>query len=79
MQDSSQQGKGISKVGDHHDFKYVWSGFFINGLRLQLKKNESNKIIEARSGPDGYIFIKAEIPRENFLFQGLRTKVLGIF
>ncbi|EPH8079014.1 transferrin-binding protein-like solute binding protein [Neisseria gonorrhoeae] len=70
LQDSSQQGKGISKVGDHHDFKYVWSGFFINGLRLQLKKNESNKIIEARSGPDGYIFYKGRNPSRKLPVSG---------
>lgn len=38
LQDSSQQGEGISKVKGHHNFQYVWSGFFINGLGLQLKK-----------------------------------------
>ncbi|EMT2476583.1 transferrin-binding protein-like solute binding protein [Neisseria gonorrhoeae] len=70
LQDSSQQGKGISKVGDHHDFKYVLSGFFINGLRLQLKKNESNKIIEARSGPDGYIFYKGRNPSRKLPVSG---------
>ncbi|WP_129560024.1 transferrin-binding N-lobe domain-containing protein, partial [Neisseria gonorrhoeae] len=70
LQDSSQQGKGISKVGDHHDFKYVWSGFFINGLRLQLKKIESNKIIEARSGPDGYIFYKGRNPSRKLPVSG---------
>ncbi|EPH7397048.1 transferrin-binding protein-like solute binding protein [Neisseria gonorrhoeae] len=70
LQDSSQQGEGISKVTDHHDFKYVWSGFFINGLRLQLKKNESNKIIEARSGPDGYIFYKGRNPSRKLPVSG---------
>ncbi|HFB1516157.1 TPA: transferrin-binding protein-like solute binding protein [Neisseria gonorrhoeae] len=62
LQDSSQQGKGISKVGDHHDFKYVWSGFFYKRIKITTKKNESNKIIEARSGPDGYIFYKGRNP-----------------
>lgn len=62
LQDSSQQGKGISKVGDHHDFKYVWSGFFYKRIKITTKKNESNKIIEARSGPDGYIFYKGKDP-----------------
>ncbi|HFA7101357.1 TPA: transferrin-binding protein-like solute binding protein [Neisseria gonorrhoeae] len=62
LQDSSQQGKGISKVGDHHDFKYVWSGFFYKRINITTKKNESNKIIEARSGPDGYIFYKGKDP-----------------
>lgn len=61
LQDSSQQGKGISKVGDHHDFKYVWSGFFYKRIKITIK-NESNKIIEARSGPDGYIFYKGTDP-----------------
>ncbi|EPI4121183.1 transferrin-binding protein-like solute binding protein [Neisseria gonorrhoeae] len=70
LQDSSQQGKGISKVRDHHDFKYVWSGFFINGLRLQLKKDESHKIIEARSGPDGYIFYKGRNPSRKLPVSG---------
>lgn len=58
LQDSSQQGKGISKVRDHHDFKYVWSGFFYKRIKITTKKDESHKIIEARSGPDGYIFYK---------------------
>lgn len=38
LQDSSQEGQSISKVEGYHDFKYVWSGFFINGLGVQLKK-----------------------------------------
>lgn len=62
LQDSSQQGKGISKVGDHHDFKYVWSGFFYKRIKITIKKNESSEIIEARSGPDGYIFYKGRNP-----------------
>lgn len=62
LQDSSQQGEGISKVTDHHDFKYVWSGFFYKRIKITTKKNESNKIIEARSGPDGYIFYKGRNP-----------------
>lgn len=44
--------------------------FFINGLRLQLKKNESNKIIEARSGPDGYIFYKGRNPSRKLPVSG---------
>lgn len=80
LQDSSQQGKGISKVGDHHDFKYVWSGFFYKRIKITTKKNESNKIIEARSGPDGYIFYKGRNPSRKLpVSGGLRTKVLGIF
>ncbi|WP_353424253.1 transferrin-binding protein-like solute binding protein [Neisseria gonorrhoeae] len=62
LQDSSQQGKGISKVRDHHDFKYVWSGFFYKRIKITTKKDESHKIIEARSGPDGYIFYKGRNP-----------------
>lgn len=62
LQDSSQQGKGISKVTDHHDFKYVWSGFFYKRIKITTKKDESHKIIEARSGPDGYIFYKGKDP-----------------
>ncbi|ENS8550202.1 transferrin-binding protein-like solute binding protein [Neisseria gonorrhoeae] len=62
LQDSSQQGEGISKVTDYHDFKYVWSGFFYKRIKITTKKNESNKIIEARSGPDGYIFYKGRNP-----------------
>lgn len=69
LQDSSQQGKGISKVGDHHDFKYVWSGFFYKRIKI-TKKNESNKIIEARSGPDGYIFYKGRNPSRKLPVSG---------
>lgn len=70
LQDSSQQGKGISKVGDHHDFKYVWSGFFYKRIEITTKKNESNKIIEARSGPDGYIFYKGRNPSRKLPVSG---------
>lgn len=70
LQDSSQQGKGISKVGDHHDFKYVWSGFFYKRIKITTKKNESNKIIEARSGPDGYIFYKGSNPSRKLPVSG---------
>lgn len=70
LQDSSQQGKGISKVGDHHDFKYVWSGFFYKRIKITTKKNESNKMIEARSGPDGYIFYKGRNPSRKLPVSG---------
>lgn len=60
LQDSSQRGKGISKVTDHHDFKYVWSGFFYKQIGNTVKK--SGSITEARSGPDGYIFYKGKDP-----------------
>ncbi|ENY0033625.1 transferrin-binding protein-like solute binding protein [Neisseria gonorrhoeae] len=70
LQDSSQQGEGISKVTDHHDFKYVWSGFFYKRIRITTKKNESNKIIEARSGPDGYIFYKGRNPSRKLPVSG---------
>lgn len=70
LQDSSQQGKGISKVGDHHDFKYVLSGFFYKRIKITIKKNESNKIIEARSGPDGYIFYKGRNPSRKLPVSG---------
>ncbi|HFC2958392.1 TPA: transferrin-binding protein-like solute binding protein [Neisseria gonorrhoeae] len=73
LQDSSQQGKGISKVGDHHDFKYVWSGFFYKRIKITTKKNESNKIIEARSGPDGYIFYKGRNPSRKLPVSGQVT------
>lgn len=61
LQDSSQQGEGISKVTDHHDFKYVWSGFFYKRIGSTLKKNGSF-VTAARSGPDGYIFYKGKDP-----------------
>lgn len=70
LQDSSQQGKGISKVGDHHDFKYVWSGFFYKRIKITIKTNESNKIIEARNGPDGYIFYKGRNPSRKLPVSG---------
>lgn len=57
LQDSSQRGEGISKVTDHHDFKYVWSGFFYKQIG-----NTVISITEARNGPDGYIFYKGKDP-----------------
>ncbi|KLS78945.1 Transferrin-binding protein 2 [Neisseria gonorrhoeae MU_NG18] len=63
LQDSSQQSEGISKVTDYHDFKYVWSGFFYKQIGITIKKDaSSNKTIEARNGPDGYIFYKGKDP-----------------
>lgn len=70
LQDSSQQGKGISKVRDHHDFKYVWSVFFYKRIKITIKKDESHKIIEARSGPDGYIFYKGRNPSRKLPVSG---------
>lgn len=61
LQDSSQRGKGISKVTDHHDFKYVWSGFFYKQIGNTVKKSGSS-ITEVRNGPDGYIFYKGKDP-----------------
>lgn len=63
LQDSSQRGKGISKVTDHHDFQYVWSGFFYKQIGSTIKKNGTSvTVIEARNGPDGYIFYKGKDP-----------------
>lgn len=60
LQDSSQQ-EGISKVTDHHDFQYVWSGFFYKQIGSTIKKNGIS-VIEVRNGPDGYIFYKGKDP-----------------
>ncbi len=74
LQDSSQQGEGISKVTDHHDFKYVWSGFFYKQIGITTKKDDlSSKIIEARSGPDGYIFYKGTDPSRKLPVSGKVT------
>ncbi|QOG50686.1 transferrin-binding protein-like solute binding protein [Neisseria gonorrhoeae] len=71
LQDSSQQGKGISKVTGYHDFKYVWSGFFYKHIRNTIKKDDSSsKIIEARNGPDGYIFYKGTDPSRKLPVSG---------
>lgn len=70
LQDSSQQGKGISKVRDYHDFKYVWSGFFYKRIKITTKKDESHRMIEARSGPDGYIFYKGRNPSRKLPVSG---------
>lgn len=70
LQDSSQQ-EGISKVTGYHDFKYVWSGFFYKQIGITTKKDDSsNKIIEARSGPDGYIFYKGTDPSRKLPVSG---------
>lgn len=71
LQDSSQQSEGISKVTDYHDFKYVWSGFFYKRIGITIKKDaSSNKTIEARSGPDGYIFYKGRNPSRKLPVSG---------
>lgn len=71
LQDSSQQGEGIPKVTDYHDFKYVWSGFFYKQIGNTIKKDDSSsKIIEARNGPDGYIFYKGTDPSRKLPVSG---------
>lgn len=61
LQDSSVQNQDISKVTGYHDFKYVWSGFFYKQIESTVKGNGLS-IIEARNGPDGYIFYKGRDP-----------------
>lgn len=71
LQDSSQEKQGISKVTGYHDFKYVWSGFFYKQIRSTIKKDDSSsKIIEARNGPDGYIFYKGKDPSRKLPVSG---------
>lgn len=60
LQDSSQEKQGISKVTDHHDFKYVWSGFFYKHIQTKFEKTGTK--VSVRSGPDGYIFYKGKDP-----------------
>lgn len=70
LQDSSQQ-EGISKVTGYHDFKYVWSGFFYKQIGNTIKKDDSSsKVIEARNGPDGYIFYKGTNPSRKLPVSG---------
>lgn len=71
LQDSSQQGKGISKVKDHHNFKYVWSGFFYK--HIQTKPETIDGKITVRSGPDGYIFYKGRDPSRKLPVSGKVT------
>ncbi|HFA3788830.1 TPA: transferrin-binding protein-like solute binding protein [Neisseria gonorrhoeae] len=71
LQDSSRQGEGISKVTGYHDFKYVWSGFFYKQIMSTIKRDDSfSKIIEARNGPDGYIFYKGKDPSRKLPVSG---------
>lgn len=68
LQDSSQRGKGISKVTDHHDFKYVWSGFFYKHIRIKFETIDGK--VTVRSGPDGYIFYKGTDPSRKLPVSG---------
>ncbi|HFA1340409.1 TPA: transferrin-binding protein-like solute binding protein [Neisseria gonorrhoeae] len=71
LQDSSRQSEGISKVTGYYDFKYVWSGFFYKQIRSTVKRDDSSgKIIEARNGPDGYIFYKGKDPSRKLPVSG---------
>lgn len=71
LQDSSRQDEGISKVTGYHDFKYVWSGFFYKQIKSTIKRDDSSsKIIEARNGPDGYIFYKGKDPSRKLPVSG---------
>lgn len=68
LQDSSQEGQSISKVTDHHDFQYVWSGFFYK--QIQTKFETTGGKMTARSGPDGYIFYKGKDPSRKLPVSG---------
>ncbi|HFC0097143.1 TPA: transferrin-binding protein-like solute binding protein [Neisseria gonorrhoeae] len=74
LQDSSQEKQGISKVTDHHDFKYVWSGFFYKHIRTEFEKTGTK--VSVRSGPDGYIFYKGKDPSRQLPVLG-RVKYKG--
>lgn len=69
LQDSSQEREGISKVKGHHNFQYVWSGFFYKRIRNTIEKKGSS-IIAARNGPDGYIFYKGTDPSRKLPVSG---------
>lgn len=68
LQDSSQEGQSISKVTNHHDFQYVWSGFFYK--QIQTKFETTDGKMTARSGPDGYIFYKGKDPSRKLPVSG---------
>ncbi|MFV0003500.1 transferrin-binding protein-like solute binding protein [Neisseria meningitidis] len=68
LQDSSQEGRSISKVTDHHDFQYVWSGFFYK--QIQAKFETTDGKMTARNGPDGYIFYKGKDPSRKLPVSG---------
>lgn len=68
LQDSSQEGQSISKVTDHHDFQYVWSGFFYK--QIQAKFETTDGKMTARNGPDGYIFYKGKDPSRKLPVSG---------
>lgn len=68
LQDSSQEKQGISKVKDHHDFKYVWSGFFYKHIRTKSETIDGK--VTVRSGPDGYIFYKGKDPSRKLPVSG---------
>ncbi|EMS2215080.1 transferrin-binding protein-like solute binding protein [Neisseria gonorrhoeae] len=74
LQDSSQEKQGISKVTDHHDFKYVWSGFFYKHIRTKFEKTGTK--VSVRIGPDGYIFYKGKDPSRQLPVLG-RVKYKG--
>lgn len=71
LQDSSQEGQSTSKVKDHHNFKYVWSGFFYK--HIQTKPETIDGKITVRSGPDGYIFYKGRDPSRKLPVSGKVT------
>ncbi|HGG9209025.1 TPA: transferrin-binding protein-like solute binding protein [Neisseria meningitidis] len=68
LKDSSQEGQSISKVTDHHNFQYVWSGFFYK--HIQTKFETTGGKMTARSGPDGYIFYKGKDPSRKLPVSG---------
>lgn len=68
LQDSSQESQSISKVTDHHNFQYVWSGFFYKHIQTKFETTDGK--MTARSGPDGYIFYKGKDPSRKLPVSG---------
>lgn len=68
LQDSSQEGQSTSKVTGHHDFKYVWSGFFYKHIRTKFETIDGK--VTVRNGPDGYIFYKGRDPSRKLPVSG---------
>ncbi|HGO9130947.1 TPA: transferrin-binding protein-like solute binding protein [Neisseria meningitidis] len=68
LQDSSQENQGISKVTGHHNFQYVWSGFFYKQIQTKFETTDGKMTV--RSGPDGYIFYKGKDPSRKLPVSG---------
>lgn len=62
-----------NEVTDYKNFKYVYSGWFYKHAKSEIKNENENGSIKAKSGDDGYIFYHGKEPSRQLPASGKVT------